>query len=446
VKINKILSLLSTAALLAASSSPAFSAAKRDVNDPVLREVINELSKKMPKFIDKYGETVFVEDEPITRGTLIQAIYEYDKRAGGAAAPASGEQQSGSLITRQEFDDLKSRVASLRKQQSAAPEKATIDTAAVMAEIQPNMPQLVDSSLKNSKVYKELQQQIANAKNAGGAVAPAKLDSAAIMAEVQPNMPQLLDASLKNSKVFKELQQQVASANAKNADAAVAPAKLDSAAIMAEVQPNMPQLLDASLKNSKVFKELQQQVSANAKSKGGSAATASITKDLDDINDRLDSLSQKVNSIDTGTLKASSSKSASPSQKEITELKNTLAQIQSNYVTLSKRIDDLDSKADFAGASSAASIKTGADVNNINRQLSEIKRTVADVPTTTDVRKEITKSQSQTQADIDRIEKKLNSMSKGTASSSSGSSSKSGATIATISLGITMLAALFVAR
>jgi len=336
VKINKILSLLAAAALLSTSLSPAFSAAKRDVNDPVMREIINELAKKMPKFIDRYGETVFVEDEPITRGTLLQAIYEYDKKTKGTAADTPVPVAVVS-ITRQEFDDLKGKVTALQKQ-PAAPAKASLDT--------------------------------------------------------------------------------------------------DS--ILAEIKPNMPQLLDNSLKSSKVFKDLQQQVAANAKNSGTSAQAASVTQDLNDINARLDNLSQKISGMSAG----STAKGAvQPSQKEIAELKNTLAQIQSNYVALSKRIDEIDSRAAYAGASSAGA----ADVTNISRQLSEIKKTVADVPTTTDIRKEISRSQSQTQSDINRIEQKLNSMSKGTSSSGS-SSSKSGATIATISLGITMIAALFVAR
>ena len=69
----------------------------------------------MPKFIDKYGETVFVEDEPITRGSLISAIYEYDKRTKSTSSGAVAGDSGKVSITRQEFDTLKTKVASIEK-------------------------------------------------------------------------------------------------------------------------------------------------------------------------------------------------------------------------------------------------------------------------------------------------------------------------------------------
>ena len=53
-KTKKFFSWLAAAAVICNAFTPSFATAKRNVNDPVLREIINELSKKMPKFIDKY--------------------------------------------------------------------------------------------------------------------------------------------------------------------------------------------------------------------------------------------------------------------------------------------------------------------------------------------------------------------------------------------------------
>jgi hypothetical protein len=49
-------------------------AAKRDVQDPVLREIINNFGNKIPKFTNKYGYSVFVQDGSVTRADLITAF------------------------------------------------------------------------------------------------------------------------------------------------------------------------------------------------------------------------------------------------------------------------------------------------------------------------------------------------------------------------------------
>jgi hypothetical protein len=52
---------------------------RKDVTDTVLQEIISSFSNRMPRFINKHGQNVFVTDEPITRANLMLAIYEYDK-------------------------------------------------------------------------------------------------------------------------------------------------------------------------------------------------------------------------------------------------------------------------------------------------------------------------------------------------------------------------------
>ena len=172
-----------------------------------------------------------------------------------------------------------------------------------------------------------------------------------------------------------------------------------------------------------------------------------LNKEIESINKQLASLSDRINTASLAADKGSS-KTASASQKELTELKKTLVQIQTSYVTLSKRIDELDSKTTVASTQSGNTTASGADLTYINQQLRDIRKTVSDVPSLGDMRKEINRSQNQTQADIERIEKRLNNISQGSSSSYSQDESKgsSGSTIATISLGITMIAALFVAR
>lgn len=399
---KKIMSWLLAAAIICNAVSFSFAAAKRDVNDPVLREIINELSKKMPKFIDKYGETVFVEDEPITRGALISAIYEYDRRTKSSndASPSAGVSQ----ITRQEFDSLKTKVTTLEKSGVSA------KTAPVKA--------------------------------SSGSV-----DMVALIADLEPNMPMILDNSLNNSKVFKTLQQQVASGGkttnvnyASNKDVTDINTKLD-------------------LLTKRVTTAETNLASGTKTSTKDAASYAAVSKDITSINAKIEDLSKRLGSAETNIASASSASSknskvqpvSAPSQKEIDDLKNSLNQIQQSYVKLSKRVDELNDRPVLAASASDKS-SSDVDLNYINRQLSDIKKTVASVPTSSEIKNEINRSKNQTQSDIDRIERRLNNLSAVSSSRSSASSSSessgggSGTTIATISLGITMIAALFVAR
>ena len=388
-KSNKLLSWIVAAAIVCNMSSVSFAAAKRDVNDPVLREIINELSKKMPKFIDKYGETVFVEDEPITRGALISAIYEYDKRIKSATeTPAAGV----STITKQEFDALKAKVSNIEKSGAASAKAATpskggtVDMIELIADLEPNMPMILDNSLNNSKVFKSLQQQIAG----GGSGKSSGKD---------------------NSKEINDMNSKIDTL-AKRVDSA----ELGISAVV-----------------------------AGGKSSGKDNSSAEVNKNIADINSKIDLLTKKVDLAEASPKGAAKGQS-SASAKEIDELKTDLKNIQQSYVALSKRLDALGETPAYAASPSGKT--DGSDLSYINRQLSDIKKTVAEVPTANEVRKEIDRNKIQTQSDIERIEKRLNSISASSSKSSSSESGDggSGATIATISLGITMIAALFVAR
>jgi hypothetical protein len=139
-------------------------AVKRDVQDPVLREIINEFGNKIPKFTNKYGDSVFVQDGAVTRADLIKALYEYDKRTKEAAnAPAGMNLQT---ISRNEFEDLRHKIAMLEKNgriasaPASSKSKGGTDIVRIIADLEPNMPMLLDNSLKYSKVFNELQQQV----------------------------------------------------------------------------------------------------------------------------------------------------------------------------------------------------------------------------------------------------------------------------------------------
>ncbi|MDR2398902.1 MAG: hypothetical protein LBD61_00420 [Endomicrobium sp.] len=138
-------------------------AARRDVQDPVLREIINEFGNKIPKFTNKYGDNVFVQDGSVTRGDLIIALYEYDKKTKGLSSVPDG---MNTQITKNEFESLKNKVTALEKNgrlpsgQISSKNKEHTNIIEIIADLEPNMPMILDNSLKYSKVFNELQQKV----------------------------------------------------------------------------------------------------------------------------------------------------------------------------------------------------------------------------------------------------------------------------------------------
>ena len=189
-------------------------------------------------------------------------------------------------MQRQEFDSLKAKVASLEKGKSQA------------------------SSAK--------------------APSSGKVDMVALIAELQPNMPVLLDNSLNSSQVFKSLRQQVADASSgKQAYASVKEVK--------EINTKIEHL-------AKRVASAEDSISGDAKSSSKETASyASVSKDISEMNSKLEKLSKRVDFAESKLSAASpnSKMQSFASQKEINELKNTLNQIQQSYVKLSKRVDAL---------------------------------------------------------------------------------------------------------
>ena len=192
---KKIISSFVTLAMVV-NVSVCFSAEKKDVTDPVLREMINSLSTKMPKFINQYGSTVFVEDEKVTRGALIKALYEYDKKtSGGSSGVSAAAISEDGGLTKKQYMALSNRIAALEKNSTSTTggknKKAasgSVDIVAVMNDLEPNMPMLLDNTLAQSKVFRSLQKKVnlvSNGSAAGeddsSALAPSKNDSKTIV-------------------------------------------------------------------------------------------------------------------------------------------------------------------------------------------------------------------------------------------------------------------------
>ncbi len=153
---------LVAAVLLGGASKFASANPKKDVSDPVLSEVIQNFEPRMPRFVDKHGKDVFVTDAPITRGSLMLALYEYDK---------SLKIPKKENISRVEFDELKARIKLLeggagakRFSKEDTEDKSQLDITQILNDIAPNMPMLLDDSLGKSKVFMGLRYEVMNLK------------------------------------------------------------------------------------------------------------------------------------------------------------------------------------------------------------------------------------------------------------------------------------------
>jgi BMFP domain-containing protein YqiC len=146
---------------------------KKDVSDPVLNEIIQNFDSKMPRFINKHGKDVFVADAPVTRGSLMLALYEYDKSLRIPRKDAASKQEIEELSAR--LNALESGSANRPRKQEES-EKASLDITEIINDLMPNMPVLLDNSLNNSKVFSGLRQEISNLKSQDGGQFAANLD------------------------------------------------------------------------------------------------------------------------------------------------------------------------------------------------------------------------------------------------------------------------------
>lgn len=331
---KKQISVMVSLAIILVSGTPLFSADKKDVADPVLKEVINELSPKMPRFIDKYGPNIFVSDEQVTRAALLLALYEYDKRNSAASLSAN-------FVSKKDFDLLNTRLSVIEKSGPAGKSSAATGTS---------------------------------------------VDMIKLMNDLDPNMPMLLDNNLANSKVFKDLQKKV----------------------------DMMGLASSSGSG-------QQPVS--------NVAMVNMKTDISNLSKRIEAF--EMSSKSAGSVKSS---------KELDDLKLSFAQIQKSYVNIAKRLDELENKPLMASSSDGRI--SNAQIEALNAKINSIKNEVSDIPTNNNMKSEINK----TSADVKRLEKKINELESSGVSAGSGESKSSTGTFAKISLGLTMVAALFVAR
>ncbi len=499
---KKFLSVLVSTLFLLNTVEFAF-ADKKDVADPALQAIITELGSRMPRFINKYGASVFVADEQITRGSLLQALYEFDKKSSSSGASSAG------VISKKDYDALTLKIASLEKKLQSSSGKSSsggsADIVEIMNDLEVNLPTMLDNTLSSSKVFKNLEAQV---KAGGSGTASGGGVSVAVVNNLQKNINDLskkinsVEASVAKETDSKASAAQAAevaalkksmsdlSAKFNSMETALTSAKSGSksttSAEVTYLQKNIDDLnkkinsMETNLaKNSgsksdisaSALKDMQKNINdINSKinnvesslaslgkdgSKVGSSANnAQVLYEVKNFKNEINTVNKKISEMESKLASAgrSSSVSNGPSQDEVNSLKKTLVQMQQSYVTLGKRLDsiekDQNAYASLAKGSDSGKSLSSSQMKIINEKISSIREEVDNIK----VESSSAASNSKNTADIKKIEKRLSNLEnserssgKSSSSSDSGSSGKGG-TIAKVSLGLSLVAALFIAR
>lgn len=434
-------------------------AAKKDVGSPALQQIISELSSRMPGFINKYGAAVFVADENITRGTLLEALYEFDKRASSSSAGSSAASEG--VVSKKDYDALNAKVIALEKKVktgaggTSGSKSQSVDLVEIMDDLEVNMPMLLDNTLADSKVFKALEKKV-NA--AGGTAVAAASGSTASGSVSQAALTSLQKNVATLTKKVDDVELSLASVKKSGSAKGSKGDNFTSSAEFTSLQKNMDALTKkvddvelslASVKSSAI-------ASLKGNNSKNTATDAQMLYDFKNFRKEIDAVNQKVSSMELKLAKSKTDSSIynGPNQEDFNSLKKTVAQMNQSYISIGKRLDNLEKEQQIFSASnsssSAASSLSAKQMQLINARINSIRQSVDNIKAEGISNYSNTKNT----ADIKNIEKRLSNLEKSDKSSyrSSGSnkssdsgSSKAG-TVAKISLGLSMVAALFVAR
>lgn len=294
----------------------------KDISDPVLQEIINSFSPRMPRFIEKHGKNLFIADEPLTRGSLMYAIYEYDK----SIKPLKKD-----YVLKQEFDEFKSNVIQMNK-------NAKPDMTQVINDLQPNMPLLLDNSLENSKVFNKLKESVAGGKS-GDLSAESKND-------IEYLKMQIAELTKKIEKLEKQNKNDENQPSNKNwvmkSDFEGTKVQLAGLVKRVEVVEQRPFLKDSE-SSKKEFSEDRNKLFLNV-----SETNMQLKSSMTDILKRIEKLEKQPSQYKT----TSSSevpefvlKKMSETRDDVAKLKKTVSEIQDNNVNINLKSESRSSSS-----------------------------------------------------------------------------------------------------
>jgi ribosomal protein S15P/S13E len=365
---------------------------KQDVTDPVLQEIIAAFNSRMPRFINKHGADLFVTDEPVTRASLMMALYEYDKSV--KAIPTKD------YASKLELAEIKNKVAILEKSMSpnTGGGSGDRDIAQIINDLGPNMPILLDNSLNDSQVFTKLKNEVlANRAAPGSSTGKSEKDDAELVAL---------------TKRIDHLERAITSTSSSPSSD-----EKEKAAKIADLSRRLAIVEQARANPSSVpVKNVSQEV------------------DITELTRRVDRLEKKPVAV---TASAPSPEENDNSAK-IAELTHRLTLLEQRPVKMA--------------SPAIKNVATSGDVAELNRRIERLEQmnnsgTVVSAKTTNDdesMTDEIEKTRLQSKRDIAKLEKRLSQVEKG--NSPDDETKRNTSTLTKMSLGISMIAALFIAR
>ena len=422
---NKLISCLLAAIMILCNSSFVQSAEKKDVSDPVLREIISELSTTMPRFINKYGANVFVSDGQITRSDLIQALYEYNKNKSSNSSSTSTQTNIG-FVSKDDFNLLKTKVSALEKKSlgttktTGSSVSSNMDIIQLMNDLEPNMPMLLDNSLQNSKVFRDLQKKVdsRSVTVGGSSVAQSSGISEAQLENIKNDISSLgqkyeaLSAALTSNKDSKMSSAQVSS-NITLLQKEIAGINVKLAGLQESVKNSSSA---EQTKNNDIVSMKQEIVDLKAKvssintaslasGKGNDKASLAQQQEIAKLNEEITSLKTKISSMDTASLAAASKggKSDSSQQKEI-------AKLNEEITTLKTKISSMDTALLAASKSDKSDSSQQKEIAKLNDEITSLKTKISSMDTASLAATKGSKSDSTQQKEIAKLNDEITNL------------------------------------
>jgi predicted nucleic acid-binding Zn-ribbon protein len=414
------LALLAIAPLAACAATGVMSWAedKKDISDPVLKEIISSFYPRMTRFIDTHGANVFVADEPITRGKLLLALYEYDK---------SLKINKKDFVTKQELDEVRNKLSLIeRGGGGGAVASSRVDVTQIINDLQPNMPILLDNSLNDSKVFNSLRNEIWTKKQ---------------------DMPDTIVSDLAITKnelslLEKRLQKVEGSRVSAGGTTSAYVTDAETKEELGEIRERLAYIenkSDDDMKKKVVqtqnelsvvekrLQKMERSVASIDREAGTSALSApdAVTKqELGEIRERLAYIENKSDD----------------------DVKKTTVQTQNELFALEKRLQKMERSITSINRDGGMTTAYAAPDTGTKQELGEIRERLAHLESKSD--DDIKKSMAQNQKELARLKKRIDDVER-PASVESGSSSELRqytSLLTKVSFGLSMIAAFFIAR
>jgi len=379
---------------LCVCGSNIYAQTKKDVTDPVLAEILAFFKNRMPRFINQHGEDIFVADDQVTRGSLIKALYEYDKSLRYAG--------------RQDVNEVRERMVKLEKEKGAV-----YDITKITTDLGPAMPSILDKSLGSSKVFSDFKANIEKlqAEQESKTQTENFIELKKRVEKIENSLPiAVLPSTAKpqkndETKDLYDLKERIAKLEKEKVS-------YDIAKIARDIGPAMPSILDKSLNSSKVFSELKTGIKNKHPAEPQQGENKAAADNLAEISKRVEKLEagfnaaqmkaelirmdKRIERLEGGQVV----KSPQPQkEKDLTKLIEKIDLLTEENRSLEERVARFENRGNIP----QAGLKTSSQAGSANQETAELNKRIDKV-------ERAVLEYSNFEKDLARLEEKINSV------------------------------------